>query len=126
MSVDVLGINVAVTHRGQSLDAKEKTIQKPLRHRGAADAVSVEAVENRENQIERDVNNRDKSGELRPAQAQQPPVNVTPAAGVGVDLDEFHRPRPYGNLMARSPSHLAKCLVEIASEQMWLFKKVKL
>jgi hypothetical protein len=54
----------------------------------------VEAIKNGEEKIETDVNSADKRGKLRPAQTEQPSINVAPSPRVGADFDELDLARP--------------------------------
>ena len=101
---------MAVTDRGQRLDAEEEAIEEPFCARPPCDAVWVDAIKNREEKIEADVDNPDKTCELRPAQAQEPAINVPPAPFLGADLDEFHLTGPNGNFIA-SASGLANSIM---------------
>src|SRR6266850_7170849 len=89
MTVKRLRIHVAVTDRGQGLHTEEETIEKPAGAGSSGHAVRVDAVKNREEEIQRDVNDRDEQGELMPAQTEQPAINVAQLPLVGVDFDEF-------------------------------------
>jgi len=84
---------VAVPNRGQRLDAEEEAIEKPMCCSEPGDAIAAEAVQNSKGKIQRNVNNRDKQRELRPAQAEKPAVNIAPLVFAGVDLDELDRAR---------------------------------
>src|SRR2546422_9066476 len=89
----------------QCLHAEEKTIEKPFRSRRAGHALGIETVKERKEKIQSDVNNCDKRGELRPAQAKQPAVDVAPSPRVGPDFDELDLAGPERGFAARV-SHL--------------------
>ena len=80
---------MAVADRGQRLHTEEETIQKPLVGRCAGDAVVIETIYEREKKIQRHVNNCDEDRELRPAQTEEPAINIAPLIFSGVDLDEL-------------------------------------
>ena len=100
MTVNRLRVHVTVPDGGERLNAEEKAIEKPLGSRSASDTVWVEAVEKREEKIQRNVGDRDKQGELVPAQTEQPAINVAPFPFIGTDLDELDLSRAKENLSA--------------------------
>jgi hypothetical protein len=115
---------VAVADGGERLHAEEKAIEKPMR-RPPRDAVLLKTVKDCEENIESDVQSADERGELRPAQAQQPAINVAPFPRIGVDLDELDLAGSNRNFIA-SASPMANFLVHEPIYQMWPFKKTKL
>lgn len=82
---------MAVTDRGQRLHTEEETIEKPAGAGSSGHAVRVDAIKDGEKKIQTDVNGTDESGELWPAQSEQPTVDIAPLVCAGVDLDEFDR-----------------------------------
>jgi hypothetical protein len=88
MTVKRLRIHVAVSDRGQRLHTEEERIGKGTgRHTG--DVVLAEEVKQSKNEIESDINDGDKEGELRPAQSKQPLIGVAPIDALGVDLEKL-------------------------------------
>ena len=82
---------MTVADRGQRLHAEEKAIEEPFLSRGARDAVGVETVKGREEKIERDIDACNEACELRPAQTEQPAIDIAQLSFVSVDFDELDR-----------------------------------
>ena len=110
MSVKRSRIHVTVADGGQRLDTEEKAIEEPTGAGSPGDAVLVDAVKNREDEDQANVNSADKQRELRPAQAQQPAINIAPLPRVGIYFNKFDLARPDRNFIA-PPSPLANFLV---------------
>ena len=100
MSVKRLRIHVTVPNRGQRLDTEEKAIEEPVGAGSSGDAVWIDTIKNGKEKIQADINSADEQSELRPTQAEQPPVNIPPLPRVGVDFDELDLARPNCNFVA--------------------------
>ena len=103
MPVKRLWVHVAVADSGERLDAKEKAIEEPMGG-PSRDAVLLQTVKEGEEKIQPNVKRSDKRSELRPAQTEQPAINVAPFPGVGVDFDELDRAGANRNLIAPASS----------------------
>ena len=116
---------MAVANSGQRLHTEEKTVQEPMRG-PSRDAVLLQTVKGGEEKIQPDVNCTHESSKLRPAQTEQPAINVAPFPGVGIDFDKLDLTRSNRNFIA-PPSSLAKSIVHGRNHSpMWPFKKMQL
>ena len=88
---------MAVANGGQCLDAEKEAIKKPIPTSGAGNTVLLETVERGEQKVEPDIKTGDKRGELRPAQTQQPAIDIAPPPCVGIDFDELDLAGTEGN-----------------------------
>ena len=70
MPIKRLRVHVTVPNRGQRLDAEEEAIEKPVGASSPGDAVWVDTIKSRKEQIQADINSADKQSELWPTQAQ--------------------------------------------------------
>ena len=126
MSVKRLRIHVTVPNRGQRLDTEEKAIEEPVGAGSTGDAVWVDTIKNGKEKIQADINSADKQSELWPTQAQEPPIEVAPLPGGGIDLDELDLARSNENLIAPA-SPMANFFVHGRYHTpMWPFKKTQL
>jgi len=101
---------VTVPNRGQCLDTEEEAIEKPVGGGSPGDAFWVDTIKNGKEKIQADINNADKQSELRPAQAEQPTIDVAPLPCGGIDFDELDLAGSNGNFIAPA-SPLANSLV---------------
>ena len=121
MSVKRLRIHVAVTDGGQRLDAEKEAVEKPAGAGSPGDAVCVDTIKNGKEKIQADINSADKQSELWPTQSEQPPVDIAPLPGVGVDFDELDLA---GSNRHFSASFWAKSIVHKDNRSMWPFKNM--
>jgi len=105
---------MAVAHRRQCLHAEKEAIKKPRPASGARNTILLETVERGEEKVESDVKTGDKRGELRPAQTEQPAIDIAPPPRVGIDFDKLNLAGANGNgsrfplplrLLLRFPPH---------------------
>jgi hypothetical protein len=96
------------------LHAEKEAIKKPRPTSGARNTILLETVERGEEKIESDVKTGDKRGELRPAQTEQPAIDIAPPPRVGIDFDKLNLAGANGNgsrfplplrLLLRFPRH---------------------
>jgi len=121
MSIKRLRIHVAIADGGERLHAEKETIEKPVGAGSPGDAVWVDTIKNGKEKIQADINSADKQSELWPTQSEQPPVDIAPLPGVGVDLDEFDLAGSNRNFSASS---WAKSIVHKNNPSMWPFKNM--
>jgi len=82
MAVESLGIEMAVAHGGECLDAEEKGVGKCFH---ARDAWAAQIVKKTEEEVDHQVEPQDEGGELHPVHAQHPVVEIPQVALLDIE-----------------------------------------
>jgi hypothetical protein len=80
---------VAVADSGERLDTKKERVDERTGLE-IGDAISADAVERGEDEVDADVNGRDERDKSRPTQREEPLISIPPVPSLGVDLEELN------------------------------------
>jgi len=93
VSIERVGIHVAVANGRQRFHAKEKSVdERTGRHLG--DGVCVQQVQQSKYNIDKEVDAENKTGEPRPGQGQDQMVRISPVELLGIKLNKFELSGP--------------------------------